>query len=321
MLKWLSKLHTSSKGWRRILLRVIIELLRRLLLLLGDRPYYANIHGREILLPVSHKLPIYIANYPYYDKLPMRLADHLRKRHGFLSMIDIGANVGDTILACVSDETDKFLGVELNPGFIWYLEQNCKGIRNFTLVRALCSSRDASGVIVQIDTSNGTSQARNTSSGIAVQEKKLDTILAENPHMNNFNFLKIDTDGGDFDVIFGAQESIRAAKPAILFECDHFNNPNYVLDYSKIMELLRDVGYEIVIAYDNLGYLLDVFKVENYTDFKFALFHQLISDFGYFDLLILTSSDGEFLEKELSFFSSGASEDAKKNAMKDALSL
>src|SRR6266498_4128896 len=128
--------YGSSAGAKRLLLRALLEFMRRVLIFLGDPSYRTTIHGKEILLPVSHKLPIYVANYPYYDELPVRLTNYLRKKDGFLAMVDVGANIGDTILSCFAQVDDRFLGVEVNPDFVWYLRQNCAKVQNFSLVEA-----------------------------------------------------------------------------------------------------------------------------------------------------------------------------------------
>ena len=321
MFKWFLKTYSSTRGWQRLLLRGIWELIRRSLTLLGDPPYWAVIQGKEILLPVSHKLPIYTANCPHYDRLPGRVSAYLRSRDGFLTMIDVGANVGDTILLCFEDQNDKFLAVEVNPFFIKYLERNSSTIPNFELVKAYCSFADSDGILAKITSTNGTGSVIEARNGIALPRKKLDTIIVEHPKFEQYNFLKTDTDGSDFEVIRGARNSITKSKPIILMECDVFDNPNYVSDFSETMNFFLSAGYDTVIAYDNYGYLFDSFALEAHAKFKHALFHQVISELGYFDLIILPSIHRDFVRLELSYFvKSLIGENRRRNAA-EALNL
>ena len=41
---------------------------------------------------------------------------------------------------------------------------------------------------------------------------------------------KVDTNGHDFEVLAGAERLISRNHPVVLFECDVFNNTNYVED-------------------------------------------------------------------------------------------
>src|SRR5687768_2322931 len=88
---------------------------RMLIKLLGDPPCSMPIHGRDLQLPLSHDLPIYLRNHPFYDRLPGRLSDHIHDKYGFLKCIDVGANIGDSIVAFNRHADDVFLAIEPNP--------------------------------------------------------------------------------------------------------------------------------------------------------------------------------------------------------------
>jgi len=84
-------------------------------------------------MPISHRLPIYKAAFRFYDGLPLRLSNFLREKYGYLSLIDVGANIGDTILFCFNNQDDKFIAIEPNPHFTKYLRKSCNGIKNFRM--------------------------------------------------------------------------------------------------------------------------------------------------------------------------------------------
>lgn len=113
--------------------------------------------------------------------------------------------------------------------------------------------------------------------------------------------LKIDTDGHDFEVIAGAKESIEKNMPIILFECDSFSSPTYVEDLKTILILLRNLGYDAFLVYDNFGYLMGKYSLSNLSPFMNLIFYDLISPFYYFDLLLMKGVDSFYLS-EINYF-------------------
>ena len=322
MLDYLLASYSSSRGSKRFAFRVVYEVLRQFLILFGDRPYQVNVRGNVFMIPASHKLPFYVAECPYYDELPRRLSKYLRQQDTHFAMIDVGANVGDTILACFAHEDDRFLAVEANPDYVWYLKRNCARVQNCVLVEAYCSSEDLGITKVKIDATKGTARILNGEAGdLAIPKRKLDSIVEDQFPKTQYNFLKIDTDGNDFEVISGARDLIKKTIPVILIECDVFDNNNYIHDFSEAMDLLVEAGYETVMAYDNCGYLFSMFPVKDYSNFRQALLYQLVSKFGYYDLLILDASHHSFIEAELTYFVENIPNQNRKFAARDALNL
>lgn len=72
---------------------------------------------------------------------------------------------------------------------------------------------------------------------INVGKRTLDSII---PVEENINFIKIDVEGGEFDVLKGAENLLKRCKPIILFECgkgasDFYNtNSNDLYDFLVI---------------------------------------------------------------------------------------
>lgn len=286
----------------RKVIRIFLELFRRLLIWLGDPFFVVQIHGKDMIIPVSHKLPIYTIDFPLYDTLPSRVAQYLRIRDTTFTMVDVGANIGDTILSCSGDINDKFLGVEANPEFVPYLKQNMRNLENFVLVEAFCHSENEKQVHIRIDSAGGTASLLESNSGVSVPKKTLDQILIEHSEFKDFNFLKIDTDGNDFEILKGSQKSLVVNLPIILIECDVFGNTNYVDDVINSIDSLASLGYSRVIAYDNFGNYFCAFSAKDATLFLNAIAYQIISEFGYYDLLFLSEKDIRFIQSENEFF-------------------
>ena len=78
---------------------------------------------------------------------------------------------------------------------------------------------------------------------IIVEKRTLDSIIPENEVID---FIKIDVEGGEFDVLKGAVNLLKRCKPIVLFECgkgasDHYDTrPHDLFDF-----LNKEIGLEI----------------------------------------------------------------------------
>ncbi len=78
---------------------------------------------------------------------------------------------------------------------------------------------------------------------IAVKAKRLDDIV---PEHHDIAFIKIDVEGGEFDVMKGAQQLLRRCRPAIVFECGLGASEYYKTDPSDLYAFLKGIpGYQL----------------------------------------------------------------------------
>ena len=309
---WLLRLYRRSAGLRRYILRIGIEIVRRFCMVTGDPPYRTCVRDVSLVLPVSHKLPIFAADYPFYDTLLPRLADFIRRKDGRLCMVDVGANVGYTIRICGEQPEDRFLAVEANPRFVGYLRQNLQHLSNCSIIHAVCGTGEERLISVNIESVEGTASVHREASGKVLPRYTLDELVVRYAILDQVNLVKIDTDGNDFDVLLSGRNIIASEQPAVLFECDYFNNQDYWRVLVDVLSLLKAAGYSTTLIYDNLGYLVDAVGLDDVARFRMLLFHQLVSRFGYYDVLVLRSEDvEEFLRSELAYFHSCVEEDRR----------
>ena len=267
----------------------------------GDPTCEMIVHGRALRLPLSHTIPELLATGPQHDRQLGRLAAFLRARRGRLVAIDVGANVGDTLAAIASTAggtDDCFLAIEPSGEFQRYLVSNWGHDPRVTIVNAACGARNAE-VRATMQRRDGTAILTEQAEGSLVRMATLDAVVRDHPVFSKPDLLKIDTDGFDFAVIDGARETLRVARPAVFFECDHFNVPDYVERVRRALGQLQECGYEHVVAYDNFGYLMGCYALRDALAFEQLLFYQLASPFYYFDLLALPEDAlAVFLERE-----------------------
>jgi hypothetical protein len=82
---------------------------------------------------LSHDLAFNIKNYPTYNKNLGLVAEILSKKYLSLNIIDVGANVGDSVVIIQDKINANFLCIEGNPKFIPLLKENQKNLKNIQI--------------------------------------------------------------------------------------------------------------------------------------------------------------------------------------------
>jgi FkbM family methyltransferase len=227
----------------------------------GDPSCRMMVHGRLLLLPLSHLLPVYLDSNPLYDRLPRMVSKFLKEQGRCVIGIDVGANIGDTVAAMMTSEQDRFLAIEPNPHFANYFRENWNGNPNVVLLSVLCSSSAGEPSVV-IQEKQGTARITTSPHGLSIKQTTLDEVIRTMSDFKVANLLKIDTDGYDFEVLRGAALFIEQNKPTVLFECDAFTNDRYTEDFFECIELFRNSDYQGLLLYDHQGNLMGRYHLE-----------------------------------------------------------
>jgi len=293
------KHYLESGGVRKVAWFLIRKVLIRLL---NDPACSLPIHGRVLRLPLSHPLPGYLKQFQFYDRLPQRISEYIHQSQGHLNCIDVGANIGDTIASFYKEDSDTFLAIEPHPKFGKLLAENWGWNKNVTMVSDFCSSRSKRGKFV-IRERAGTASVVESRNGTEMSTRQLDEIVNDNPSAANANVLKIDTDGHDFEVIAGSERLLSRNVPVVLFECEAWQNANYVEDCLRTLKFLNQIGYNHFLLYDNFGNLMGKYALSDLSPFRNLLFYQLTGQFYYFDVLLMKDEDMfQFYRSEVDFF-------------------
>ena len=221
--------------------------------------------GRQLLvMPLSHALPTYRAMFASYDRLLPNLARVLQEANAPLNMIDVGANVGDT-MALVQEYAPnaRFLCVEGHRRYADLLRTNARRLQsNADIVEAYCD--DGSGAAWQVsDDAHGTARlARASDAAPAVRTTTLDQLRASNSVARDVTLLKIDTDGSDLRVLRGAARLLRDSQPIVYVEF----HPRLLRasgdDPAELFPLLVAAGYTRARLYTNRGAPIGTFALE-----------------------------------------------------------
>lgn len=205
--------------------------------------------------------------YLVYFNLDSDTSKHLLKYIPFAigTVLDIGANIGQTSLWIASSQKDnnKIIAFEPFPSTFVKLKKNIElnKFNNIILENLALSECDSVLIMVQdCATNSGGNKVFNPelhdkTYTIEVQQSKLDSYLKDKNE--KIIFIKIDVEGYEYKVLLGAKETILKHNPILYIElCD--NNLKIQGSCStKVIELLKSYGY---------SYFYDI-KTEQQLDF------------------------------------------------------
>jgi hypothetical protein len=73
--------------------------------------------------------------------------------------------------------------------------------------------------------------------------KKLDTVVNE-MNLKKIDYIKIDTEGSERNILLGAEETLKEYKPSILMEFETQNTSQFGYEREELIELLKSYGYK-----------------------------------------------------------------------------
>jgi len=244
---------TTAKGMGDQIFIKIVSKLRELIARDNSTLISYNIGSFSLSIPLSHDLGIYLHHYPNYSTNISRIAVNVQKKYENLTLIDIGANVGDTIAILRNKTSFPILAIEGEDSFFSILSYNCQQFSDIHLVKAYLSDSDQE-VKTNLSFHGGTSSVSNSSDNdYVVSFKSLKNILEENPKFYNSKILKVDTDGYDLKIIQGAKDWLIDVQPILFFEYDPFWFSKQFGNGLEFFDYLSQINYRTIIIYNNFG--------------------------------------------------------------------
>jgi FkbM family methyltransferase len=232
----------------------------------------------KVNLPPDHNLSLYNNLYPEYDKFISKVVVNLPENS---SVLDIGANVGDTVGRLIqSNNKLNYYCIEADNFFFDYLNLNVKNFKKIisckiTLIKLLVGL-DLQGELIGNHGTKSLLESKNSSNSKIIKSKKIDKIISEY-NIKNISLIKCDTDGYDYNVIFSGISYIKKNTPDIFFEY-HYLNKDSQVNYIGIINILFEIGYKNWTIISNYGKVL--FKRINKED----LIYLINSDQRIFDI-------------------------------------
>lgn len=265
-----------------------------------------------ILKAPAHK-PNYFNDYPFYSRQLGRLAKFLSEKIPELIVIDVGANIGDTLAVIKSQCDCEVICVEGDASYFELLKMNSRLFQKITLHQSFLGEK-SQRIQAQSTQFEGSASLTWTEEKNEIELISLDDLFEHQLKAKKVNakLLKIDTDGYDLKVLQGAWQFIQTLKPVLFFEYDATilmeNEENPI----TIFEKLAIEGYQSILFYDNFGKLLlaTTLKEIQLLDFLHLYILGKKTKVEYWDVCIFHHTDQafakEFIEKEMQFFNKSA---------------
>lgn len=195
--------------------------------------------------------------------------------------IDIGVNVGQTLLKFRSCSNATYMGFEPNPGCVYYLNSliAANNMRDTTIVPVGLSSSDAVAKFYlkgSVDTA-----------GTIVNELRPDFYSAEEVNYvpvfafdglgvvnKKIELIKIDVEGAEYEVLLGMAETLKKQRPVVLCEIlDSHNEENITRMQeraNKLVEHMHSLDYKIYRIIHGNGNItpeaIDEVKLKKWSD-------------------------------------------------------
>jgi hypothetical protein len=252
--------------------------LRQILLLLGvDFVWRDTVGTQSYWLAFSRQYSVHRRIYPDYQENLAHLVRLMRQKYPDGKVIDIGANIGDSILQIHRLTTCQVLAIDPITTF---LERNFGGCPDVQIVKAYVST-----------TENGFKE----DSG---RHSTLKQILTTHPEFAQARVLKIDTDGSDFAILRHNIEWLKQVHPILFFEFDPMFGVEQGEDGWSTLPLLADAGYSKALVYSSTGAFLISLRVDSTENWK-ELAHFILRNgpIYYFDLCLFSMDDSDLFEQ------------------------
>ena len=218
-------------------------------------------------------------------------------------IIDIGANVGDTLAIIRSHCDAPVLAIEGDDASFELLSRNVKMFPGAEALKAFLGER-AESMPANIRQAGWNATLLPTKSvpdggaGNVVRLDTLDHILSGREERRDYRFLKVDAEGFDFRIIRGARKLLSEIHPVLLFEYNRGSADPPGEDALATLADLAQMGYHDMLVWDAGGrFLLR-------TNLSMADLIRDLHDYiqggmgmGYFDICLFHTADQEVADR------------------------
>lgn len=252
----------SSKGNKGITFKILV-VLRKSILLFSDPIIKFRYHQFTLKIPFSHDLPLNMKLHPAYNINLGKIAKIVQQKYKDLKIIDVGANIGDSVAVICKEVEVPVLCIEGNPKFLNLLEQNIKQFKNTKVEPSYIGEKS---IKVTAKNNLGTAYLEESIDGTLV--RTMMEVLTDHPEFMKAKLLKIDTDGFDTKIIRSSEGYIQNTKPVIFFEYDPFFLKKQHEKGIDIYSFLVQLGYTRFIIYTNIGVYLTTINQNDEEGFE-----------------------------------------------------
>jgi FkbM family methyltransferase len=205
-----------------------------------------------VLASFGYTYPLTIRLYPTFNAPLLEIVHEVYRLKGrSVSLVDVGAAIGDTVLLVESNCPDlisDYVCVDGDPEFFEYLKTNLSFLKNVRCILVQLSRLGGLGAsLVRIHA--GTASAQGAAQ---VKTSTLDEVLAT-CSVGPIDVLKIDVDGFDGEVLSGAMNILQKYQPCVIFEWHPILCAQTGNDWHEAFKSLIAAGYDRFIWFTKFG--------------------------------------------------------------------
>lgn len=257
----------------------------------------------ELQSPRNHMLVGIEKVQPYRDLCVGIVAKFVSEKYPDGTIIDIGANIGDTAALIATYSKSKLILVEASDYFFEILARNVKQFPNeVVLKKTLISSGEA--VSGSLHYRGGTAYFHASENGEAkIKTERLADVADSNTH-----FVKVDTDGFDVGILSASLDWLAANHPAVVFE-NEIPDDKALLAVNGLIDALKERGYEYFVVWDDPGlHIVSTSSVDVLKDLNRYLLKlsqdKSRSDICNYDVLCLHRDDADIYQSVRGWYES-----------------
>jgi len=306
---------------------IVNRILRPLGLSLGRAPRSFSGGGQlveqrvgrvDILMPEDSEIRHTYLSIPGYCSHLGRVARCVAAKYPNTRVIDIGANVGDTVAVVKSAMDLPMLAIEGDDRCYEVLSKNITRFKGVTAAKVFLGEREESVEVAISKEGWNTTLAPGDASGNhggpagkrKISFQTLDALLRNDAHREHYKLIKLDTEGFDLRILRGAGELLRQNRPVLLLEYNIEAMSAISEDGPAGLNRLRELGYSDLLIWDPRGTFLFRGNLSS-DEFLRDLSHYLLRDdrlMAYVDLCAFSGTDSDLAEQcaigERAFFKS-----------------
>jgi FkbM family methyltransferase len=251
--QWLldAALNTPRVGLSNRAKYRLLRAIRRCRLFISDPAVHCFLDASNLRLPLSHELPYYRRQFPDYAANLGRVSFYARQKYPNLTMIDVGANIGDSVVMVRRFSDHPVLCLEGEPRFFQLLKENTRSLPDVEIEQTFIGA--PGDHVAKIEVRQGNAQLRLGPTPGLGTSCTLSEAVAHHPRFATTKLLKIDAEGFDCRIIAAETKLLKHSKPILFFEyyptCSELVGQNAF----QVFATLSSVGYSVILIYQNLG--------------------------------------------------------------------
>jgi FkbM family methyltransferase len=169
-----------------------------------------------------------------------------------LSVIDVGANVGDSARQMLAATDARILCVEPDDQWLSFLRANAGDDPRISIAPVLIATRQTGPL--GASRRNGTTRYLPRVAMTDVQRSTPEELLDRWPAYRQADLVKSDTDGFDVDIVPALARALANVRPCLFFEYDErLARSAGIEDPRRVWSTLEDLGYVQVMVWNNFG--------------------------------------------------------------------